>query len=110
LGALFLAFAQAASAAIIYVAPGGNNGNSGDATHPWATLQYAANQVDPGDTVIVRAGNYVGFDLRTSGTSTLPITFSAEPGAIINQVNPVTNDGINVEQASYVTIEGVHFA
>ena len=73
---------------------------------PWATLQHAANQVDPGDTVIVRAGSYTGFDLRTSGTSAAPIVFSAEPGAVINQVNPVTNDGINVEQASYITIEG----
>ena len=31
---------------------------------PWRTLQHAANQVQAGDTVIVRAGNYVGFHLR----------------------------------------------
>lgn len=98
--------AQAALADTFYVAPGGSNGASGDATHPWQTLQFAANQVDAGDTVIVRAGNYQGFDLRTSGSSSAPITFQADPGVIINQVNPVTNDGINIEQASYVTIDG----
>ena len=103
---MLLAFVRVASAETFYVATGGNNSNAGTAANPWATLQFAANQVDAGDLVIVRPGNYAGFDLRTSGTSTAPITFQAEPGAIINQVNPVTNDGINIEQASYVTIEG----
>lgn len=103
---VFLSLTQAGSADTFYVAPGGSNSNSGDATHPWLTLQFAADQVDAGDTVIVRAGNYQGFDLRTSGSSTAPITFQADPGAIINQVNPVTNDGINIEQASYVVIDG----
>jgi len=103
---LILAFAHAASADTYYVAPGGNNSNAGTAASPWATLQFAADQVEAGDSVIVRPGNYAGFDLRTSGTSTAPITFQADPGAIINQVNPITNDGINIEQASYVTIDG----
>lgn len=100
------ALAQTTFADTFYVAPGGSNSASGDATHPWATLQFAANEVEAGDSVIVRAGNYAGFDLRTSGTSASPITFQAEPGAVINRVNPVTNDGINIEQASYVVIDG----
>jgi hypothetical protein len=103
---MVLVLGGAAPAAVVYVAPGGSNANPGTSASPWATLQYAANQVDPGDTVIVRPGNYAGFDLRTSGTSVAPITFQAEPGAIINQINPVTNDGINIEQASYVIIDG----
>ncbi len=110
-GSIFAALASATLTAAgfadtFYVAPGGSNSGAGTSAQPWSTLQYAAGQVEAGDTVIVRAGSYAGFDLRTSGTSLAPITFHADPGAIISQVNPVTNDGINVEQASYVTIEG----
>ena len=41
----------------------------------WATLQHAADVVDPGDTVHVLDGNYQGFDLRRSGAPGNPITF-----------------------------------
>lgn len=89
-----------------YVAPGGSDANPGSSALPWATLQHAAELVDAGDLVHVLPGNYRGFDLRTSGTANARIIFRGQPGAVINQVNPVTNDGINVEQASYITIEG----
>jgi hypothetical protein len=93
--------------ATYYISNGGSNGAAGSAAAPWQTLQYAADHVVAGDTVMVTPGNYVGFDLRTSGTSSKRITFKAPGGATINQVNPRTNrDGINVERASYVTIEG----
>ena len=51
-----------------YVAPTGNDGNAGGSGTPWRTLQHAADTVRAGDTVIVRAGQYTGFDLRTDGT------------------------------------------
>ena len=93
--------------ATYYVAPLGADGAAGGAAAPWRTLQYAADRVAAGDTVFVRPGSYVGFDLRTSGTAAARITFKAEKGAVINQVNTVTNrDGINLENASYVTIDG----
>src|SRR5262245_13929263 len=93
--------------ATYYVSNGGSNSAAGSAAAPWQTLQYAADHVVAGDTVMVTPGTYVGFDLRTSGTSSKRITFKAPGGATINQVNPRTNrDGINVERASYVTIEG----
>ncbi len=85
---------------------GANNANPGTAGQPWATLQHAADNVAPGDNVIVRAGTYQGFHMTTSGTAGNQITFSGESGAIINQVNGVTLDGINLELVSYVTIEG----
>jgi parallel beta-helix repeat protein len=98
--------ATTAMAATYYVASGGNNGDVGSSSNPWQTLQHAADAVAPGDTVIVRSGTYAGFYLSTSGSSGTPITFSAEPGVVINQVNPRTADGINLEGASYVVIEG----
>jgi parallel beta-helix repeat protein len=97
-----------AGAANYFVAPGGSNANAGtSAGQAWGTLQFAASRVAPGDTVQVLSGNYAGFDLRTSGTAASPIRFMAEPGVVISQVNPITSrDGINIENASHVVIEG----
>jgi parallel beta-helix repeat protein len=92
--------------ATFYVATTGSDSAAGGSATPWRTLQHAADQVAAGDTVIVRAGNYAGFDLRTSGTASARITFRGESGATINAVNPVTNrDGINIENADYITVE-----
>ncbi len=89
-----------------YVATTGNNLNAGGNLAPWATLQYAADHVQAGDTVVVRAGTYTGFNLTTDGTSLLPIKFLADSGVVINARNAVTNDGINLEGADWVTISG----
>ena len=92
--------------ATFYVSPSGNDASSGAADAPWQTLQQAADRVRAGDTVVVLAGNYVGFDLRQSGTAASPIVFHAESGATITQRNFRTADGINLEGADYVTVEG----
>jgi hypothetical protein len=97
---------RALLAATYYVATTGNNASAGSSGAPWRTLQYAADHVGAGDTVIVAPGNYVGFNLETSGTPSARITFKAQKGAVINAVNGVTKDGINLENASYVTIDG----
>ena len=90
----------------LYVSPSGSDSNPGTAALPWQTLQKAANSVNPGDTVTVRAGDYVGFDLRRDGTSSAPIVFQADPGVNIVQRNATTADGINLEGADYITIDG----
>ena len=99
---------SAAEATDYWVGPGGNNGNSGLAPGTaWATLVHAAAQVGPGDTVHVLPGNYQGFYLDTSGTAGNPITFLADgPGVNITSENPITPDGINIEGADYVVIDG----
>src|SRR5690606_25975720 len=73
-----------------------------------ATLQHAANQVQPGDTVRVRSGNYAGAQVTTSGTASQPIVIEAAPGAApaITSDNPRTPDGINLEGASWITLSG----
>lgn len=99
--------AQIAHATDYWVGPGGSNANTGLAPGTaWATLVYAADQVGPGDTVHVLAGNYQGFYLDTSGTAGNPITFLAGPGVNITSNNPNTPDGINVEGADHVVIDG----
>ena len=91
-----------------YVSNQGSNSNTG--LYPdsaWETLQYASDQVVGGDTVLVLNGNYTGFDLRTSGNPSDPIVFKAlDDSVIIDDHNPVTNDGINIENASWVNLEG----
>ena len=89
-----------------YVATTGSDANDGSSAHPWRTLQFAANTVHAGDTVIVHAGNYIGFDMVNSGTSAAPITFQADAGVVINQANMITPDGINLEGASWIVIQG----
>ncbi|MCP3962578.1 MAG: hypothetical protein GY719_32460, partial [bacterium] len=93
-----------------YVAPppGGDNGNPGTLASPWATLQHAADTVQPGDTVLVRAGSYAGAHFTTSGTAAQPIVlraFAGEEPQIVAD-NPVTPDGLNLEGASHMVVEG----
>src|SRR5512144_173324 len=109
--ALLLAMTVTAAplaAATYYVSTGGNDGNAGSLASPWATLQHAADTVGPGDQVWVRGGSYTGFDLETSGTSGLRILFAAYPGELvqITQDGPLQGAGINLEGASYVTVQG----
>jgi parallel beta-helix repeat protein len=90
-----------------YVDPNGSNTNSGLLGSPWQTLQFAANNVAAGDTVIVDAGNYAGFDITTSGTSSAPISFIASAG--VNITSPETMrkaEGINIEGASFIHLSG----
>src|SRR6266545_652737 len=98
--------AGVSSAGTYYVAPTGSNTAAGTDAAPWATLQHAADVVHAGDTVIVRAGEYQGFDLETSGTAGSEIVFRTDGDVKITSDNPVTSDGINLEGASYVRIEG----
>jgi parallel beta-helix repeat protein len=92
--------------ATLFVATTGNDAADGSAAAPWRTLQHAADQVNAGDTVIVRPGEYAGFYLDRDGTAANRIVFQGEDGVTINQPNPVTADGINLEGADYVTIDG----
>lgn len=100
---------------VYYVAApedGGDDGNIGSKDAPWATLQYAADNVMPGDSVVVMPGGYAGFHLQTSGLAGQSITFAAQPGARIVARNANTNDAINIENwdspppIGHVVIEG----
>jgi hypothetical protein len=95
---------------LYFVSPTGNDSGPGTDAAPWRTLQRAADAVRAGDTVTVRAGTYsAGFDLRTDGTAASRITFRADPGVTITGRNARTADGINLEDADFVTIEGFLF-
>ena len=116
--ALFLALILLASplgAATYYVDDDGDDGDDGLTPETaWATLQRAADAVAAGDTVVALEGRYRGFNLFTSGTFGAPITFTGHPGlpapnpaVVIDRPNDFTGvDGINLEGASWIVVEG----
>lgn len=117
-GALCLAAviaAPPAAAATYYVAPGGSDSNDGSADSPFATIQWAANIVNPGDTVILRDGIYTGgpesvVTIERSGTAEQWITFRAqnEWGAILDGQDSTTIHGVMImDGVGYVRFEGL---
>lgn len=80
----------------------------GSEANPWKSLQHAADNVGPGDFVIVMPGKYWGFNLTTDGKPDARITFHALPGVEIDEAFPGQQDGINLEGADFVTIEGFY--
>lgn len=91
-----------------YVSTSGSNTNNGLTPQTaFATLQHAADMVSAGDSVLVLAGSYVGFDIRTDGNQNSPIVFKAiENNVVIDERNSVTPDGINIENTSWIVIDG----
>jgi len=62
---------------------GASDDNSGLApTSPWLTIQYAADHLQPGDTLVIRDGVYfeAGITFANSGTEDAPITMENYPG------------------------------
>ena len=101
-------------AATYYVDVNGNNANPGSAAQPWRTLQYAADRVAAGDTIIVKAGAYAGFRIGKTGTASALITIKADAGArpLLNALSAANRHQSIIEiesfdaTLSYIVIEG----
>jgi parallel beta-helix repeat protein len=79
-----------------YVATTGNDANPGTITRPWRTIQKAANTLQAGDAVYVRAGTYRERVLpQNSGGPGQYITYAAYPG------ETVTLDGSGIAVPEY---------
>jgi parallel beta-helix repeat protein len=91
-----------------FVSENGNNSNNGLTPQTaFETLQHAADLVSAGDSVLVLQGSYVGFDIRKNGSQNSIIVFkSIENNVVIDERNSVTPDGINIENASWIVIDG----
>ncbi|MEK7702513.1 MAG: right-handed parallel beta-helix repeat-containing protein [Nitrospirota bacterium] len=100
---------------IYYVANNGSDTNTGTQGSPWKTLQYAANQVKAGDTVLVQNGDYEGFYTVFSGAKNNPIVFKANGESVVissgwlGGTNPDSNktiNNINIEGTDFIVIDG----
>ena len=69
----------------VFVGPDGDDTNPGTEAEPLASISHAANETaDPGDTVHVLPGEYVGHTpLLQSGTADAPITLTGPPEAVL---------------------------
>lgn len=66
--------------AVRFVAPNGSNSNAGSLAAPYATVQYAINQVPAGGTIVVRGGTY--HESLTSPNGKI-VKIQAYPGEIV---------------------------
>jgi hypothetical protein len=90
------------------VSPAGDDRQPGTSKLPWRTLGHATAQVRPGDTVLVRAGEYsAGAVLRRSGEDGRPIILRNFPGE-----RPVINGhgqsryGLVLDGLRFVRVQG----
>jgi hypothetical protein len=107
LAALVLAPSSALADDLWVAMDGVDEAGRGAEATPLASIRYAATVASAGDRVLVREGDYAGFHVGLEGTVDAPIEFVAMGTVRITSENDFTNrDGINVEGASYVVIEG----
>jgi hypothetical protein len=104
----------AVQATTYYVAPTGSNENSGAIEEPWATPAYGAAQLQQGDTLIIRDGQYILQDfgedriLPKSGSPEAWITIKGEDGCRPSLIgtNNLAN-AIDLSAVHYVKIENL---
>jgi len=91
-----------------YISSTGSDTNDGlSEGKAFKSIQHATSVCTTGDTVFVTEGEYSGFDHRdVSGTAEKPIVYKALGEVKIINAGPVRNDGINIENANYIEIDG----
>lgn len=107
-------FTAPVAGTIYYVTPTGDDDNTGDFTHPWRTIQKAADTLVAGDTVYIRTGTYHEQAVpQNSGSAGQPITYAAYPGetATIDGSSITLQDDLdgllNVAGKSYIVVSGL---
>ena len=89
---------------VLYVAPGGSDEATGSRGRPFRTIQRAADELEPGDSVVVAPGTYPDdLTLERSGTSAAPVTLTSRGGE-----RPVLTGRLKVT-ASNVVVSGLVF-
>lgn len=116
------------TARTFYVKPGGNDTFTGMSDEEaWASIDNGDGRgwILPGDTIIVKPGVYnsvrtitrpdgaaltANVQLTRSGAPGAPITYKAEPGAVLDGVNPAsTTFNIDTMGVSYLVIDGFEY-
>jgi hypothetical protein len=112
-----LAFATPArpEARTVYqVAPDGDDRRTGlSRQQAWRTIQHAADQVKPGDTVLIAGGTYrERVRIRATGDTGAPITFTCAPGekVMMNGAGKALSSGFIVAGKKHLRFDGLYFA
>lgn len=105
-----LAVVPSAYPATWYVAPNGFDQNSGTIEAPFRTVQRGIEALEPGDTLRIRPGNYLEtVVIERGGSPGLPVSITADPGAIFVSPNPVASlSAVDVRgSAGHLVLEGI---
>ncbi|MFN6945782.1 MAG: right-handed parallel beta-helix repeat-containing protein [Cytophagaceae bacterium] len=115
-GGIEIASAQPTGLRTFYIAPNGNDNNSGTEASPFATLNHAVDIARAGDVFIMRGGNYthsstIQVPSSRSGTANNPVIVIAYPGEtpvldFSSQPKASNNNGIR-HYANYWQIIGI---
>src|SRR5882762_3914108 len=90
-----------------YVSPNGSDRNAGSVKRPWATIDYSAMWLLPGDTVHVRPGVYRGrIATAASGVADARITYISEQKWEAHIVGDVVDRSAWDNRGNYVDIIG----
>lgn len=96
-----------------YVSLTGSDSQAGTLESPFASLEYAHNKAQPGDTILLRGGVYAltsDIDLKSDGASDNLITVASYPGehAILDGSSlPQGEYVINMQDASWNHLVGI---
>lgn len=100
-------------AATFYVAPDGDDRNSGlSREEAWRSIQHAADRAAPGDTVLIAGGVYQErVRIRTTGEEDRLITFRCIPGekVIFDGKDKVLTGAFVAMGKSHLRFDGLHF-
>ncbi len=109
-----LANGAALAGADWYCSPSGSDSNAGTQANPFRQIRAAVAVAQPGDTILVADGSYLGFSiLNFTGTASAPLTIHAQgTGAIVTNTTDRTDydsnrDIIFISYCSYVVIDGL---
>jgi parallel beta-helix repeat protein len=90
-----------------YVSPNGSDRNAGSVKRPWATIEYAATWLLPGDTVHVLPGVYRGrISTTASGVADARITYISEQKSEARVIGDVIDHSAWDNRGNYVDIIG----
>ncbi|HVK76426.1 MAG TPA: right-handed parallel beta-helix repeat-containing protein [Kofleriaceae bacterium] len=102
-----LGVSSTAAAETWHVAVTGDDAAAGTQAAPWRTIQRAADAVNPGDTVVIHAGEYAGFRARPRGTEAAPIAFVGDGEVTIRGDAPGDRDGVHLDGVAWTRVEGL---
>ncbi|MBD3192303.1 MAG: PKD domain-containing protein, partial [Candidatus Heimdallarchaeota archaeon] len=117
----FITVIEEPAGELFYVTPSGDNAATGAAAHPWRDIWYGAEQLAPGDTLVVREGIYrlssdydEGFEISpNTGSEThgwVKIRAAPNESVILKGSEEIENGnyvGIDLTDRQYVAIQGL---